>query len=294
MKLEELSNYTKTLQTDYIVVTGVTKHFAKITYNWYESGKQVGISDAMCIFALDNEAHDYLESKGVPVFRWYNSDPDPNNNRAEWIELEKKYKFIIPLEVSVKLLKKKFINVILSDTDIVFLKNPIHKLKQEITGCNFACITDKRFDFFNTKRQKDKIITVQEKKYIKEWGTTDQSLYGEINGAFGCFPGTDQNLKFLNNFLDPQIIERFPKGVEAGAAQTMFNTLLKEHSIKTKILNPFEFPNGSIWEVPYLRKEIIDKAYLVHYNFISKDYDYELFPEKKIIKMKEDGFWLVD
>lgn len=293
MKLEDVVGYTKGLASDFVVITSVTKHFASITHNWYKSGENVGLNKNMCIFALDDDAHDYLEKRNVPVFRWNNKEPDPNNNRAEWIELEKKYKFAIPVIVGQTILNMRF-NVTVSDTDIVFLKNPFDKIKKEIENYNFVCITDKRFDFFNTKRQKGKIISIKDKKIIQDWGVTDQHLYGEINGAFGYFPATKHNLKFLNKFLEPETIQRFPKGVEAGAAQTMFNKLLTEYNFKTKLLNPFEFPNGSIWSIPYLKKEIEDKAYLVHYNFISKDFDYELFPEKKIEQIKSDNFWFVD
>lgn len=293
MKLEELPKYTKDLDSKHLIVTSVTKQFAPLAHNWYQSGKNIGIEKPMCIFALDDDAHDYLEKNNIPVFRWDNKEPEPNTNRGEWIELEKKYKFKIPITVGLTTLSERF-DVVVSDVDIVFLKPPFEKISAEIQNHDFCCITDKRFDIFNTKRQKNKMVTVENKKTVKDWGLTDQSLYGEINGAFGYFPVNDRTIPFLNKLQDPEILAKFPKKVEAGAAQTIFNIMLKELKYTTKILDPFEFPNGSIWGVPYLKKEIKNSCYLIHYNFISKDFDYELFPEKKIALMKSDNLWFLD
>jgi hypothetical protein len=68
---------------------------------------------------------------------------------------------------------------------------------------------------------------------------------------------------------------------------------IKDHNQKTKVLSPFEFANGTVWEISYLKNKVKDTAYLIHYNTAEGKTPDES-REMKIQQMKENGHWYVD
>ena len=98
-------------------------------------------------------------------------------------------------------------------------------------------------------------------------------------------------LDSLKKIFSNETIESYPKNIEDGAAQTIFNKEYKKVSLKVKVLSVFEFANGSILNVDYLKKKALDSAIGLHYNFCNSD-PYIGYIEK-VDKIKKDGYWFI-
>lgn len=274
-----------------IIVTSTTIEFIEMCNNWYTSLKKIGMSKLVVVFALDKKSYDYLLKK--QIFTILLNTKLTNKTAYDWIENEKKYKPVGPMFI----FKNYKVNVIHLDTDIVFLKKFLNKLKQECRGYDLVMCSDKRFDYFNCKREYNKIITVNyDKKSISDWGLAEQVKFGEKNGAVFYLPHKKQNkiLKFFELHFNTDILKNFKPGTQEGDLQTITNKLIKEKTVdlKIKVLDVFKFPNGSIWQVPYLRDKIKNSCYLVHYNYYAEN-----APKRRLIQkiaaMKKYGHWFL-
>jgi hypothetical protein len=277
-------------KSDYLFTTTLSDEFISFGLNWYKSLAKINEHNNSLIICLNKPGYEILQRLKVPSVLL--EVPNyKNENRADWIELEKFYKAAGPVYINQKYKK----DIVFSDADIIFFKNPIPKLREEIAqGYDIVVISDKRFDPFVIGRKKGRLVMLNhDKKSTTDYGIQDQVLYGEPNGAFGYFPYGEKVISLFSALTPTSEYARsFPTGIEAGAAQTIFNKRLKELNVKTKVLSVFEFPNGSVWKVPYLKEKIKDTCYIVHYNFCdlsdplpSRDY--------KINWMKQDGTWLL-
>jgi hypothetical protein len=275
---------------DYVFVTTVTKEFVDFAINWNLSLKNIDEDKNSIIICLDIESYNIIESKNI-LCVLLEAKNIINNNRADWIENEKYYKAAGPFYLH----KKYKLDIISSDTDIVFFKNPVPVLRNEINaGYDLVVVSDKRFDRFVPTREKGKIKLLDfSKKNVIDYGIQDQAKFGEPNGAFGYFPYTEKMTKLWEVFFpNSEYLKEFPVGIEEGAAQTIFNKRLKELDVKYKILSVFDFPNGSVWQVPYLKEKIKNTCYIMHYNFCLNS-DPISAAEEKRNWMKEDGNWLL-
>lgn len=272
-----------------IIVTSTTIDFIDMALNWYKSLERVNTHHLAFVIALDKFAYCTLEENNIPCALIDASFT--NNTASEWIENAKIYKPMGPLYIY----NKYFINLLHLDTDIVFLKEFISKIEQESEGADIVMASDRRFDSFHHKRIKDKIISVNfDKKTISDWGLAEQAKYGEKNGAIMYLPRIkkEKNLHYLKTVTSKEIYKHFPKGVQDGSLQTISNNkqLIQKTNINIKTLSVYDFPNGSIWKVPYLRKNIKDTCYMVHYNFHSHAGPKQRLKDK-ITAMKKFGHW---
>jgi len=274
----------------YVFVTTVTKEFVDFAINWNLSLKGIDEDKNSIVICLDKESYNILESKNI-LCVLLEAKNIVNKNRADWIENEKYYKAAGPFYLH----KKYKLDIISSDTDIVFFKNPVPVLKEEISaGFDLVVISDKRFDKFVPNREKGRIKLLDfSKRNIVDYGVQDQAKFGEPNGAFGYFPYTEKMTKLWEVFFpNSEYLKEFPVGIEDGAAQTIFNKRLKALDIKCKVLSVFDFPNGSVWQVPYLKEKIKNNCYIMHYNFCLNS-DPIPAAEEKRNWMKSDGTWLL-
>jgi hypothetical protein len=87
-------------------------------------------------------------------------------------------------------------------------------------------------------------------------------------------------------------IKEFPNDSEEGNMQTILIKAIKDFDIKVKVLSPYEFVNGMLWQIPYLRKKVEDKCYIVHYNGLDGKTPIES-KNLKINLMKNFNHWYV-
>jgi len=265
-----------------IICTTVSNNYLELTLNWIENLKKFKLEDKIVVFCIDEQIYNAL--KNIVKCFLINKNLDIKS-RGDWIEAEKAFKCLAPLNY----VKEAKCNLLLSDVDVVFLKDPLHEFKKRSIGVDIVTTSDKRYNVFNLKRQKNKIITVDNE--IIDWGYTDQYKFGEINGSVGYFNYSESSVKSIEKIFSCKNIKTYPKNIENGAAQTIFNKELKKVNLKVKILSVFEFANGSILNVDYLKKKALDSAIGLHYNFCNPD-PYIGYNEK-IDKIKKDGYWFI-
>jgi len=282
------ANFVKNKDT--IIVTSTTHHFINMLFNWYHSLDTVGLSHLVFVIALDHESLILLQQRGIPC-AFIDTGNLKNDTEEDWIENAKKFK---PKGV-LYLYEKYNINVIHLDTDIVFFKNFVPKLQQEAINYDLVMCSDRRFDPYNHMRQRDKIISVNhDKASVTDWGLAEQAKFGEKNGAIMYLPAStkERALNYLKKCTNEEVYKKFPRGVQEGSLQTVSNNrdILTETGINIKVLSVYEFPNGSLWKVPYLKNIVKDTSYLVHYNFHSNA-DPATRLKEKIEAMTKHGHW---
>jgi hypothetical protein len=275
---------------EYIYISSITKEYCEFAHNWFLSLKNINQHNFALMIAFDKEGYEYLLKNNIPCV-FLDLKIQSNNTLIEWKENEKQ----INVDPRVYISKKYKINIINSEVDIVFFKNPINKLKEELTtDYDILCLSDKRFDHFVPNRKKDIVTHLSEdKKTVNEYGKTYQSIYGLENFGFSYNPHNQKIINFWENFKkNSEYINKFPKYSEAGNIQTILIKGIKEFNIRVKKLSPFEFVNGMVWSVPYLRERIKDNCYLIHYNGCD-DITPTKSKIKKIKKMKEYNHWYI-
>lgn len=275
---------------EYAIVSTTTYEFVEMALNWYKSLTLIGLEKYAVVIAYDLESYEFLNSKNVSS-AYLNIGFFPRSTQGEWFEMEKRTNHL-----GAKVIFSNFdINLIRTDTDIFFFKDFISKFNSEASlDYDMLACSDKRYDPFTYKRIKNHIVTVNNNLQIENWGESDQSKYGDTNGTICYVPlrSRDKVIKFHDSLIDPEYIKKFPQNDYSGCAQRLWNHAVKEQDLRVKILSIFEFTNGSVWKVQYLREEIKDRVYSVHYNFHSNAEPLQRFKDKKQA-MIENGHWLL-
>jgi hypothetical protein len=196
---------------------------------------------------------------------------------------------------AIVILKHFNINLIRTDTDIFFFKNFIPKFEDEDNNdLDMIVCSDRRFDTFTPARKKNHVVTINVHGQAEDWGESDQSKYGDTNGTICYIPTRSRQrvIDFHNSISEESYLKQFPTNQYAGCAQRIWNHAVKEKELRVKVLSIFDFPNGSIWKVPYLRESIKETCFSVHYNFHSHAAPIQRFKEKKEAMVK-NGHWLL-
>lgn len=290
-----LDNFLK--NKSYIYLTSITKEYVTMTHNWFESLKNINSENLALVISLDNESYINLRKLNIPTVL-LDLKITNNESKQDWIENEKNVKCIAANYIG----SKYKIDIIHCDVDIIFLKDPFIKIQEFVDqddDIDMIFMSDRRFDKFINKRKINvQTIVINGNKEVQYCGPTAQQLYGEEDGGF-VYVRFSKKSKLLNDFLSvfyekSSFYEKFPKNVEAGNLQTIFNARCKEFKLNVKKFNCFEFVNGSIWKIPYLKNKIKDNFYIVHYNFV-EPFDLAPIPlrDKKIQLMKDNNHWYI-
>jgi len=266
---------------DDIVCTTVSYNYKELTLNWIENLKKFNLEKNIVVFCLDknifNTLKNIVNAKEVNI-------KDKITDRSSWIEIEKKYKVTGPLELFKKFKK----NILFSDVDVIFLDDPLKRFKRY--NSDIIVTNDKRYSAFNLARKQNHIITIQNNVPV-DWGITDQQKFGYLNGAVGYYRYSEKTEKLFDLAFAKKNIDFYPKGIEDGAAQTIFNDAIKEFDISVTVVSVFDVANGSLLDVPYLKKKVMETAYGIHYNYCDSD-PYKGYQEK-MQKIKNDNFWFL-
>lgn len=276
----------------YAYITSVTHEYADIAYNWFLSLKNIQSEHLAVVIALDKKCYEQMQKYNVPCV-YINADISSNESYNEWLETEKRTKVIGPLYIA----KKYNIDPIHSEVDIIFLRDPITKLKSEIeSGYDLTAISDKRFDQFTPSRRQGIVSHVDRASgKVLLLGESYQKKHGEANFGFcyNSFSTSPKLFDFWESVLpDSDFLKKFNyEGIE-GSMQTVLIHKIKENSnVKIKVLSAFEFANGSIWDNPYLKEKVKEEGYLIHYNFSPDEMSER--KEAKILLMRKNNHWYV-
>lgn len=286
----------------YIYLTSVTHEFCDMTLNWLRSLKNINSDHLALVVCVDEACYKFMKSHHSACV-YLNCDIESNATGEEWIENEKNFK-LLALYI---IFKHYDVDIILSDVDIVFLKDPIEKLLSELTPeCDWLAMSDRVFVPFCAKRKQGRNLYISDDKTeIFDTGVTPQTLYGEENAGFSYIPNPTapsrinqhskkdkaRKLSFLENFQKgSSFYQTLPKGTEEGCLQTASNKKAKQDGLNVKTLSCLEFPNGSVWNVDYIRNKIKDTCYIVHYNFCD-DLDPIKVKNEKTNRMKKHKHW---
>jgi hypothetical protein len=274
-----------------IIVTIADNSYCELIENWFESLKKIKCYDFSLAVALDEKCFNFLKQKNLPVVKSI-FNVNESINMKDWREKEKKIQATDILNIS----KKYKIDIIHSEVDIIFLKNPLEKIKKEILPDYDMCVlSDRRFNDFYTRRDIGIDAHIDRNSgIIHKYGKSYWKQYGIQNFAFSYMPYNENNVKFWDRIIqDQEYKKKFDVEGHAGLNQTLLINAIKDFGIKVKTLSPFEFANGTVWDISYLREKIKDSCYLIHYNTAEGKTPYES-KTMKIAKMRMHDHWYID
>lgn len=288
--IHDLNLYLKNKKE--IIITPVTKDYIELTRNWYESLKQIKCDHLALVVALDLECYEYLLKYKIPVIS-SKFNIKTNNTLEEWRINEKNYKIYDIL----KIVKDYNVDIFHSEVDIVFFKNPIEYVKNQILNDYDCCVlSDRRFNHFYAKRDNSFDSHLDKNTgTVKIFDKSYHIVHGIENFGFSYIPKTKKNINFWDKMHEgSEYFKKFEnKSQNEGSLQTILINAVKDFNMNVKILNPFEFVNGTIWDIPYLKEKVKDNCYLLHYNS-SEGKTPEESKNLKVNKMKENGHWYID
>ena len=271
---------------NFTIATTVNYTYIELTKNWLANLKKFNINNII-VFCLDKQSFDAL--KDITHCILQDTLSTLIQTRAEWIEAEKYFKYLAPLNY----VKQNKCDILFSDVDVVFLKNPVDCIINNSRDVDIVVMNDKRYDPFHRERKRGRIITINSNT-IKDWGISDQEKFGELNGSVAYYKYSEKLVEYFESVFNKRKLEQYPVGVEDGAAQTIFNDFINTYKadIKIKVLSVFDFANGSLLNVSYLKRKVLENACGIHYNFCE---NMDPIPScvEKINRIKEDGFWYI-
>jgi hypothetical protein len=274
-----------------IISTPITYDYISLTKNWFLSLKKLNLDNQCLIIALDNESYVDLKNNNIPVIKSI-FDVKKSSTIEEWRVKEKKFKFLDILNI----VKQYDINMIHCEVDVILLKNPIEKIKQEIKPDYDICVvSDRRFNDFHIRRNLEVDSHIDRNTgMVHKYGKSYWVQYGIENFAFSYIPKTKKNLHFWDQLThNEEYLKKFDVEGYAGSSQTILIHAIKNYNMKIKCLSPFEFANGTVWDLSYLRNRIKNTAYLIHYN-TAEGKTPEESKNMKIEKMKKHNHWFLD
>ncbi len=116
------------MSNDEIILTYVNSGYIDFAFNWLESLDRFGLTDRVVAYTLDDESHDALKDR-VYAKRWnspnYFIQDQIDFRKRGWAEL---------MWNKAEAIHAELMNgntILYSDTDIVFVKNPLPYLREE-------------------------------------------------------------------------------------------------------------------------------------------------------------------
>lgn len=306
--LMELVTTLGNVQNGIFSFTAGNKAMNGMIRNWAAAASKLNPPLHSAVLALDKEGYDeLLERKIAAVIRdkraWSMFDSKASNFRGEMYNLMSTYKWRVVQEALAA-----GVDVLMSDPDIVILRNPLYYLAT-LPVCDFYPQVD-----LGTYTDAD---VVREKGGYQLAGHT---IY--MNGGFVFFRHSSATRALLAEFM--KYIEAKKQEGQHVEEQTYWNEMITygydlagkvageldaEHIISSIMagecirytpkwgtegedftmtpLNPYLFPNYPQLAVNKLPESIVERPYMVHYNWLTG------IPAK-MEKMKEQGHWFVN
>ncbi|MCK5137862.1 MAG: hypothetical protein KAR19_18900 [Bacteroidales bacterium] len=241
-----------------LIVTFSNPGYSKLLVNWILHLQKLDLTSNILVFVSTLEQIEYLSSFNIKCLLWENPKFF-KTSPLENIDYSGKYwrDITLPKLIMAYEVMSRGKNVLFSDADIVFLKNPFPYLINQQDGYDLAIQCDDK-STIPIHNLKDNCVEMlcSGFYYLKSTKASNDLFYLYHLG------------KLINIFNNDQVL---------------LQKLLKYRSFKYNILNRDLFPNGTYWYENY--RVIKEKAFIVHYNWLTNT-------NEKIEKMKIFNHWL--
>jgi len=252
-----------------IIFTNISYRYIEMAKNWYAHLARLNLSTQAIVICFDIVAYQAMLDSQIPAVFVDQEAVAQNHTFLKELFI---YNHQIAKVLTYLYLCKTFIDVnfIYTDVDMIFLKSPINKLKQELTDDYDACIYVER-DYSDSVYNHDMV--------------TDHIAVGGLVVCISnsCWDKIIKNIKPFN-MSDPAIgIKEY--GMNLG--------------VKFKLLNAFEFTTSDVWKQDHMRKLLRSICIAIHYTMpaeVDDLNDTELTDQiqHKINLMKQHNHWLLN
>jgi len=257
-----------------IILTFITGEYNLLLLNWYKHLEKIGIEKNVIVVCLDKTAYAYVTNLKIPSLLIDQNEVVKSD--CEYVSLLKKM-YVEKHHICKALFAGYFatkynIDVIHSDIDMIFLKDPFERLEN---------IIDNRYDMGAYMDLSYSELTYRIPK--------DKGGFGFV--AF--YIASTWFFKLMHHLKhNPLMLDDDNVGIDI---------VEKYYSdIKINRLNSFLFTNYSIWSVPEVYNNIKKICYCVHYNTSENTWACNMTENKiknrndiKIERMKHYGHWLL-
>ena len=253
-----------------IVVTCISKNYTRIAHNWFLHLERLNLANEALICCLDLPSYTYAQANKLPsvfldqeyVTTHYSAAAFANAYRVKHHLC--RVAFLIPY-----LLFHYNLTVLYADSDMVFLKNPVDKIKTEAKGYDTCIYSNK---------------------------TYEDILAGRDDYTHGGLP-----MIWTKSLISKLLkgCEDHPNCILDADVPLSHDMLLKTFNLKTTPLHAFQFTNKTIWDNTSIREIIKSQCYAIHYNIVGDitkfvESDFISAVDKKQKAIAQDGFWLLD
>jgi hypothetical protein len=220
--------------------------YIKYILNLLSSLKNINLSHKLIIYCLDKQSVNFLKNNFNDINVKY-IDNEYNVTDLTDFRTNGWNKIVYYKLKIIKENLEKGYNVIFTDGDIVFLKNPIDYLKSQIKDYDMLC----QEDVLPIKKE---LVENQNPLAYRDLSETD-----ELNSGFMYIKNNEKMKRFfdytkidINTFKCDQIYLNENK-----------------HNLKYKKLELDLFPTGYYYytQIDYAKRDIDKLAYIIHFNF---------------------------
>jgi hypothetical protein len=259
--LLKISNENKDL-----IFCVASHEFKYMAHNWFLHLKKINLNDQSIVICLDFNILNYLKNNNINCIYYTECiTGDLKINNLKNIS-PSNYVTILTL-IFENLFKYYNFNVIYSDVDMIFLKNPISYFYEILDDDGDCCIfrdiyfkgSIYKSDYFNGET-----IFFKKSSYIK-----------------------------IKNVLEKQTSKINLFDLSFDSYKEIFN-------LNIKPLNRYKFVHSSFLNCNPIKDIISKNAYCVHYSDIDKDhYEFDInkilndYIQKKINDMKKNNHWII-
>jgi hypothetical protein len=256
------------LNKEDIIFTFVFPELFEMAHNWYLHLKKINLENKCFLICLEEESYKKCKDLNFPCILYKTNINFLNSPYFEY--MYEMFKIIHYIYKNYK------INILYTNTDVIFFKNPFEKLKSEMINDDFGLITNKfckALSFINNNNF-----------YLENDWYKQTVLFFYLK----------YNEKIINILLD--FFRNF-----------YYDTIDPNTIIKTKYLKSYDFTNiYYIMQDEFLKQKILDICYTLSYE-IEWDADYMIgygemvdennkkinsFDFKKVL-MKKNNHWLL-
>ena len=227
----------------FIITTGITKEFVEMTLNWFESLKRINLHQNVLVVCFDKYTYKELKDNDIP-FIFIETEITIDTIEDD-ITIKKRFEILKYLIETLK------VDLIYSDVDIVFFKNPIEKI-------------------LKLKTNNDLILSVNYpvNLFIKRYGWGDQKIKNDItcnNLSFNFFYIPYKGIKTIKFWED--ILKNIINIRHIREQFKTLNSINNFFGINIHLLSNIEFCNFSCVFNNFYKNYYFDNCYLLHYNY---------------------------
>ena len=267
-----LKNYLKNKK--YAYITYITVDFVEMTKNWYISLKNLNLHDQVLVVCFDELSYFWMKGNKIPSILL---KANVNVDNIEEINS------IIPKMWFFKYFSNNFkLDIIHTDVDIIYLKNPLETLQKSIKNFDVALCSNKEYNY-------SRILN-------KKYNNCEKEEVEPVNLFY--VPYSEKS-----NILWDKIIEGlvYKRDVDKNNKDGFIEVLLY-NQMNIKYLNIYEFANCSCFNNSLLKNKILNSCYTLHYNYRQYKHLWQKYEnnenllavkDNKIQMMKDNNHWFI-